>query len=245
MRTFIDTLSIFTVAEHKPPVLTGCSTKSIKLLWYARSKFESSCFPSFCPLLCSITVCHHWDHRNICLRWVPQVLEETQAGLHADLLCLLFHSGFSYDHRGTTQALNMHELWNFSKSSKWEIDITAVKAKSEVEMVFIVLYCCRMGCTCCSWWTRLLLPILWSSLPSLSFWEFPIFMVSILANSPFFQSQWSCLSLTTYNVDQYLELQRENDLRIIHVLKNLHQFIEKNLLKREIKLTNPKSCCFY
>lgn len=42
--------------------------------------------------------------------------------------------------------------------------------------IFCVLN--RMGCTCCSWWTRLQPLTRWSLLPFLSWWEFHTFMVS-------------------------------------------------------------------
>ncbi len=60
--------------------------------------------PLFLPII-SIPVCHHWDHRNLCVRRVPQILEETQTALHPGLLHLLLHPGISHDHRGTTQTL--------------------------------------------------------------------------------------------------------------------------------------------
>lgn len=41
-----------------------------------------------------------------------------------------------------------------------------------------VCVCDRTGCTCCSWWTRLQPPTLWSSLPSSSWWGYLTFTVS-------------------------------------------------------------------
>lgn len=46
----------------------------------------------------------------------------------------------------------------------------------------------RMGCTCCSWWTRMQPPTLWSSSLSSSWWGFPTFMVS--------KTDWRSDSLT-------------------------------------------------
>lgn len=48
----------------------------------------------------SIPVCHHWDHRNLCVGRVPQILEETQTSLYPGLLHLLLYPGISHDHRG-------------------------------------------------------------------------------------------------------------------------------------------------
>lgn len=60
-------------------------------------------FPPFLLPLISVPVCHHWDHRNLCVRRVPQIFEETQTALHPGLLRLLLHPGISHDHRGKTQ----------------------------------------------------------------------------------------------------------------------------------------------
>lgn len=63
-------------------------------------------FFSLLPILSSspiisIPVCHHWDHRDLRVRRVPQILEETQTALHLGLLRLLLHSRVPHDHRGT------------------------------------------------------------------------------------------------------------------------------------------------
>lgn len=49
----------------------------------------------------SLPVCHHRDHRDLCVGRVPQILAEAQAGLHPGLLRLLLHPGIPHDHRGT------------------------------------------------------------------------------------------------------------------------------------------------
>lgn len=41
-----------------------------------------------------------------------------------------------------------------------------------------------MGCTCCSWWTHLQPPTLWSSSPSASWWGYLTFTVSIAHDRP-------------------------------------------------------------
>lgn len=44
--------------------------------------------------------------------------------------------------------------------------------------VLFVCVCNRMGCTCCSWWTHLQPPTLWSSSLSSSWWGYPTSTVS-------------------------------------------------------------------
>lgn len=69
-------------------------------------------FPRLFPLftfshislsLISIPVRHHRDHRNLRVRRVPQILEETQTAVHPGLLRQLLHPRISHDHRGTTR----------------------------------------------------------------------------------------------------------------------------------------------
>lgn len=78
-------------------------------------------------------VCHHWDHCNLCVRWVSKVLEEAQSALHAGLLHLLLHPGIPNDHRGmkkthihlffegnSSAAFRGHEKKNLLLTFWWE-----------------------------------------------------------------------------------------------------------------------------
>lgn len=133
-------------------------------------------------------VCHHWDHCNLCVGWVSKVLEEAQSALHSGLLHLLLHPGVPNDHRGMEKT-HIHLFFEGNISAAFrghEKEISSlpsgVKHGRTVENVTLeLIYVCvlnRMGCTCCSWWTRLQPPTRWSLLPFLSWWESHTFMVS-------------------------------------------------------------------
>lgn len=133
-------------------------------------------------------VCHHWDHCNLCVRWVSKVLEEAQSALHAGLLHLLLHPGIPNDHRGMKKT-HIHLFFEGNSSAAFrghEKKISSLpsgeKRGRTVENVNLGLICVcvlnRMGCTCCNWWTRLPPPTRWSLLPFSSWWESHTFMVS-------------------------------------------------------------------
>lgn len=62
---------------------------------FLRGAVELKCF---CPG--TVSVCHHRDHCDFHLRWVPQVSAHTQTCVHSGLLYLLLHYGLPNDHTG-------------------------------------------------------------------------------------------------------------------------------------------------
>lgn len=61
------------------------------------------------PFVC-FSVCHHRDHRDLCVRWIPQVFAHAQGPVHSGLLRVLLHHGLSYDHSGNHTAFGHHCL---------------------------------------------------------------------------------------------------------------------------------------
>lgn len=61
------------------------------------------------PLFC-LSVRHHRDYRDLCVRWVPQVLTHAQGTVHSRVLRVLLHHGISYDHSGNGTVFERHRL---------------------------------------------------------------------------------------------------------------------------------------
>lgn len=62
--------------------------------------FYSLIATDFFSVFFGISVCHYWNHSDICFRWISKVFTNPQATVHSWMLHFLFHHGFSYDHSG-------------------------------------------------------------------------------------------------------------------------------------------------
>lgn len=123
--------------------------------------------PTLLLPLSSFSVRHHRDHRDIRVRRVPQILEETQARLHSRLLHRFLHPGLPHDNRGThrntsslstgrtklssleallTERNKIHHLgktWSNGSFFLWNpCNIKQFYRKCELGFVFHVLFVC-------------------------------------------------------------------------------------------------------